>query len=99
MAVYNVNGGRVTMIPKIKIDQAARAAYVQITGESVAVTREYIPGVLVDLDAQGRLRGIELLGFEVQATEGTPRFGDPYRSGGAYTTGTAKPGLLGTWQG
>ena len=52
-------------IPTVEIDTAARAAYVRFSNEKVAKTiSDDRPGVVVaiDLDAKGKVVGIELIG-------------------------------------
>lgn len=55
--------------PQIEIDQDCNAAYVRLTSEKVARTVSREKGgsmVNVDLDAQGRAVGVELLPFKVK---------------------------------
>jgi uncharacterized protein YuzE len=54
--------------PYVKIDHAANAAYIYLTGPippgGVANTVEGAPCLNLDFDKQGRLLGIELLSLE-----------------------------------
>lgn len=45
----------------ITVDPAAEAAYVQLSDADVAETRQLDDSTLVDLDAFGRVMGIEML--------------------------------------
>ena len=73
---------------KVLIDLAHRGhplVYIKLTDEPVYLTKEYLPGVNVDLDDEGRLRGIELFGdVEISSTNNAPRTPEtvlPYRRG------------------
>lgn len=50
-------------------DPEADALYVRIApkGETVSDTREVEPGVMIDLDAAGRVIGIEVLGVRARS--------------------------------
>ena len=45
----------------IRIDTEARALYVEFRHDKVARTVEFAPETFVDLDARGRLLGVEVL--------------------------------------
>lgn len=47
----------------IEIDDEADAAYVRVSKAPVAQTREIADGILLDLDANEELAGIEVLGL------------------------------------
>ena len=47
----------------IEIDDEADAAYVQVTTAPVAYTQEVADGILIDLDANDELAGVEILGL------------------------------------
>lgn len=53
-------------------DPDADAAYVRLAPEAIAVvaTREVAPGVILDLDAAGRLVGIEVLNVTTRVADG-----------------------------
>ncbi|MBY0330124.1 MAG: DUF2283 domain-containing protein [Acetobacteraceae bacterium] len=53
-------------------DQEADAAYVRLAPEGivVATTREVAPGIILDLDAGGRLVGIEVLNVRSRVADG-----------------------------
>ncbi len=53
-------------------DPEADAAYVRLAPEDtpIATTREVAPGVILDLDAQGRLVGIEVLNVRSRVADG-----------------------------
>lgn len=46
---------------KIEFDPLADAAYMEISGGEVENTKEIAPGIMLDLDEQGRVVGIEVL--------------------------------------
>jgi uncharacterized protein YuzE len=46
---------------KIEFDPLADAAYMEISGGAVEHTKEIAPGIMLDLDEQGRVVGIEVL--------------------------------------
>ena len=52
-------------------DVDADALYVRVAGKNVPVadTRELEPGVLLDLDAAGKVMGIEILGVRRRSAE------------------------------
>jgi uncharacterized protein YuzE len=45
----------------LRVDANVRAAYIQLTDESVVETVELTPSVLVDIDETGTVAGVELL--------------------------------------
>lgn len=53
-------------------DPEADAAYVRLAPEAIVIasTREVAPGVILDLDASGRLVGIEVLDVRVRVADG-----------------------------
>ena len=53
-------------------DPEADAAYLRLAPESIAVaaTREVSPGIILDLDAEGRLVGIEVLNVTSRVADG-----------------------------
>jgi uncharacterized protein YuzE len=53
-------------------DPEADAAYVRLAPEGIAIasTREVAPGVILDLDAAGRLVGIEVLNVRARVADG-----------------------------
>lgn len=66
-------------VPTVEIDTAARAAYVRFSNQKVAKTiSDDRPGVVVaiDLDARGKVVGVELIGvrnFSIETLlKGTP---------------------------
>jgi len=48
-------------VVEMRVDAAAGAAYVALTNAEVARTEQFSSSVLIDLDGDDRLRGIELL--------------------------------------
>ncbi len=46
---------------KLEFDPAANAAYFEIFDAEIESTREIEPGIIADLDADGRIVGIEVL--------------------------------------
>lgn len=46
---------------KFEFDQQADAMYIRLRDGVVAETAEVRPGVMIDLDADGRMLGIEML--------------------------------------
>lgn len=52
-------------------DPEADALYVRVApkGTKIAETREIEPGVMIDLDAGGRVVGIEVLGVKARGAE------------------------------
>jgi len=49
---------------EIEIDEEADAAYVRLGAGSVARTEEIADGILIDLDADGELVGVEVLDLQ-----------------------------------
>jgi uncharacterized protein YuzE len=49
---------------KLHYDDKVGALYVALADGEVAESREIRPGVVLDLDAQGRIVGIEVLGLK-----------------------------------
>ncbi len=48
---------------KLHYDDKVGALYVALADGEIAESREIRPGVVLDLDAQGRIVGIEVLGL------------------------------------
>jgi len=46
---------------KMSFDTVARAVYIELEKKKVVRTREFAPGVFLDLDYKGNLIGVELL--------------------------------------
>lgn len=53
---------------KLEFDPVADAAYFEISGASIVVTREIEPGVMGDYDADGHLVGIEVLAISKRSS-------------------------------
>lgn len=60
---------------KLELDLGADAAYVVLSGEDVASTRKVDPNRLIDVDARGKIIGIEFL----HVSGGVDLKGLPYR--------------------
>lgn len=52
---------------KIEYDQQADAMYIRLAAGTVVESDEVRPGVVMDLDANGRVLGIEMLGVSQRA--------------------------------
>lgn len=50
-------------------DAEADAMYVRIATREIAETRELEPGVILDLDAGGKIVGVEILGVRARSDE------------------------------
>jgi len=57
--LIQISGPKVPL--EVTVDRGARAAYVRVRFGSVSATLEHSEGVLFDVDAQGRLLGVDLL--------------------------------------
>ncbi len=57
--LIQIAGPRVPL--EVAVDRGARAAYMRVRFGSVSATLEHSEGVLLDVDAQGRLLGVDLL--------------------------------------
>jgi uncharacterized protein YuzE len=57
---------------KLEYDPEVDAAYVRLRGEAIATTEEIAPGVLMDLAADGRPVGFEVLNAS-EVLDGRPR--------------------------
>lgn len=57
--LIQIAGPRVPL--EVTVDKAARAAYVRVRFGAVFRTIEHAEGVLLDVDAEGRLLGFEIL--------------------------------------
>ena len=51
---------------KTEYDPEANALYVYFSDEKVAKTEELRPGIILDLDANGRIVGMEMLNAKTQ---------------------------------
>lgn len=56
--------GKNKPFPRLTIDNDVDAAYLYLQNRPVATTREIAPGVVVDFDDKGEVRGVELLGIK-----------------------------------
>lgn len=48
---------------KIKVERENDAVYLRLTDGKIIESEEVQPGVILDFDAEGRVIGLELLGF------------------------------------
>ena len=55
---------------EIEIDEQADAAYVRVAASSVQRTEEIADGILIDLDADGELVGVEVLDLQGRVGSG-----------------------------
>ena len=46
---------------RVRVDKAADAVYLDLTGADIESSEEIAPGMIADYDAEGHLVGIELL--------------------------------------
>jgi uncharacterized protein YuzE len=57
--LIEINGPRRPI--EVTVDTKARAAYVRVRFGTIHQTLEHAPGVMLDVDAEGRLLGFEML--------------------------------------
>lgn len=57
---------------RITYDPAVDALYIYLSDAEAASTREVAEGVQLDLDAEGRVIGIEILGYRERVSAETP---------------------------
>jgi uncharacterized protein YuzE len=55
---------------QIQIDEEADAAYVRLSDQPIARTREVADGIIVDISADDRIAGIEVLGVRSRVGRG-----------------------------
>jgi uncharacterized protein YuzE len=57
---------------RITYDPAVDALYIYFREDDVATTQEVAEGVQLDLDAEGRVIGIEILGYRERVSSDAP---------------------------
>ncbi len=56
----------------LEFDPAADAAYFEISDAEIETSREIEPGIIADLDAEGRIVGIEVLSVSKRVNQVQP---------------------------
>jgi uncharacterized protein YuzE len=61
-----------TRVPSISVDPEADAAYVALSGATVARTEEAADGIMIDYDVDGRPVGVEILSVKSRVGKSEP---------------------------